>query len=81
MEKVFKRIAGNLDSTQDLCCSNPEVKEVLDLETGETISAREAIGSDVNRAMTLRRKLMSQLHAEEGDQMLMICPVATSRFG
>jgi len=74
MRNTFKRIAGNLDNTQDLCCADPEVKEILNLETGEIISAREAIGYDVNRAMTLRRRLRSQLHDANENQMIMICP-------
>ncbi|AGW13841.1 DUF6035 family protein [Megalodesulfovibrio gigas] len=74
MDTEYKRVAGNLDNSQNLCCDNPEVKEVLDLVSGDVLLAQEAIGSDVNSAMTLRRELARQHKITEDDHLLMICP-------
>lgn len=74
MDNVYKRIAGNLDNIKNLCCENPEVKEVLDLTTGDVFLAKDIIGSDVNKAMKLRRELAIQHKIDKDDQLLMICP-------
>ena len=74
MDDDYKRIAGNLDNRQNLCCENPEVKEVLDLGTGKVLLAQDAIGSDVNGAMRLRRKLAGQHKITDDDQLEVICP-------
>lgn len=74
MDNEFKRIAGNLDNFENLCCDNPEVKEVLALTTGNVLLAEDVIGSDVNQAMKLRRDLAIQHKVDKDDQLLMICP-------
>jgi len=74
MDNKCKRIAGNLDSRQNLCCDNPEVKEVLNLVTGDVLLAQNVIGNDVKSAMRLRMELAIQHKINDKDQWIMICP-------
>ena len=61
-----------LESETSLAVQDPEIAEVLNLETGDLIAAHEAIGSDFGTTMNLRMAL-SQSIAEGAP--LYACPI------
>ena len=57
-----------------LSVPDPKIDEVLDLSTGEILTAHEAIGSDIDKALRLRMAL-KQGNVE--DKPLLACPLCT----
>lgn len=59
-------------SSQSLVVPDPEIAEVLDLETGETLTAADAVGEDYEKALQLRMRLRQGIAA---DKPVYACPL------
>ncbi len=55
-----------------LAVAAPEIDEVLDLDTGQVLSAQGAIGDDYEKALQLRMSLQDRIRAEKP---LLACPL------
>ena len=64
-------MAGNHDASS-FAVDDPEIAEVLDMQTGSIIPAHEAIGSDYDQAMALRMELGE---ARARSEPLYVCPM------
>lgn len=57
---------------RSLAVATPEIDEILDLDTGQVLSAQEAIGYDYEKALQLRMSLKDGIAAEKP---LLACPL------
>ncbi len=64
-------MAGNHNASPSTV-EDPEIAEVLDMQTGSSIPAHEAIGSDYEQAMALRMELGE---ARARSEPLYVCPM------
>jgi hypothetical protein len=55
-----------------LCVENPEIKEVMNFETGDILPVQMVIGSDYDRLEKLRMKLAE---ANASDDPQYVCPI------
>lgn len=60
---------------QSLAVENPEILEVLDMDSGETLGAAEAIGDDYAKAIQLRMELRASIARERPKFLCPICQV------
>lgn len=58
-----------------LTVRNPEIEEVLDLETGECVPAEQLIGSEWDKAIQLRMKLRTGIKQQTPQYVCPICGV------
>lgn len=58
-----------------LCVADPEIKEVLDLESGDIHSVQEAIGSDYSAVETFRMRLAESVHKDNPAYVCTLCGV------
>lgn len=61
--------------SENYCVDDPEITEVIDMDTGELLSARDAIGSDYDRLIHLRMELAEANAANEDKYSCPICGV------
>lgn len=60
---------------QSLAVENPEISEVLDMDSGETIGYIEAIGDDYSKAIQLRMELRASIAREQPKFLCPICQI------
>jgi hypothetical protein len=58
-----------------LCVDDPEIREVFILETGEHLSAQEAIGSDYDKLEKLRMELAESVASDNPKYLCPICHI------
>lgn len=59
-------------SSNNLCVDTPQINEVFELETGEFYTAQQVIGSDYNKLIQLRMKLLEHI---KQDKPIYRCPM------
>ncbi|BEV07540.1 DUF6035 family protein [Methylophilus sp. DW102] len=62
-------------TTQSLCVDKPEIKEVLEIETGEFYTAQQAIGYDYDKLIQLRMELSDSINSGNPKYLCPICHV------
>lgn len=60
---------------QSLAVENPEIPEVLDMDSGEAIGYVEAIGDDYAKVIQLRMELRASIAREQPKFLCPICQV------
>ena len=65
----------DMSEWQSLAVENPEIPEILDMDSGETIGAAEAIGNDYSKAIQLRMELRTSIAREQPKFLCPICQV------
>lgn len=61
-----------MSTLSSLCVENPEIKEVINLETGDILHVHTVIGSDYPKLETLRMELAE---ANASDKLIYACPI------
>jgi hypothetical protein len=64
-----------MNTWQSLAVENPEIPEVIDMDSGEVIGAAEAIGDDYAKAIQLRMELRASIAREKPKFLCPICQV------
>lgn len=65
----------NISASRGLLVDQPEIDEVLDLDTGEILPARQAVGDDYERVLQLRMHLMQGIRAKHPVYVCPLCVV------
>lgn len=60
---------------QSLAIENPEILEVLDMDSGETIGATDAIGDDYAKAIQLRLELRASIARQQPKFLCPLCQI------